>query len=826
MNWNEWHIYYDSLPNLQERLRIVRDQIVLALDEFAPGPIQIVSICAGDGRDLIGALKDHPRRGDVTALLLDNNPKSIERGKVEAAKIGLTGNLRFIEADATLAKNYLGGVPADLVLLSGFFGHLRHADVPFLINALPMFCKSGGQVIWNRHLVLHNGRDQVPLIREHFLTARFPELQFETTDPKGFATGRVRFEGQTEPLDPSRVLFEFIGLDRLLSEESKKSVNGAAKIFPAGNAEILPEAETSIPARFKQIAGSHSGQIAIAGSDWLPTYAELDGLTDRLASTLISKGGKTGDRVALLMSHDAPMIAASLAVLKAGRIVVVLNQTDPPARIKKILDDAEADMIVTDLANENLAKEMAQTKLTVLCFENLNSLLATDSAINIQPTDIAWLIYTSGTTGQPKGVIQTHRNIVHNVMRLSRGMELSAQDRIVLLASPSGGLGVATTWCALLTGATLVPFSITDNGVSGLKKCILKSKTTVLVFSASVFRSFVKTLTTEDVFPEVRLIRIGSETARTEDFAAFKRHFTTNCILLNSLSSSETGNITQQRFAVSDNPAGNRLPVGKPSHGIEIFLLDDNGMEVQVGETGEIVVRSCYLSPGYWRNDGLTAARFSQNGDEARIFYSGDLGCRLADGTLVFMDRKDARIKMHGYRVELTEIEDALLKQPGVESALVSARTATSGETQLVAHVVLSNSGTDSAETLRQRLRAVLPGYMVPAHFLFMEKFPLTTHGKIDRNALPQPEDHKKKLRPGDLPRDMIESRLTQIWESAIGISPIGRRDDFFELGGTSLQSVEILLHIEQAFEVSLPPSILSDGITIEKLASTIGRMK
>jgi acyl carrier protein/pimeloyl-ACP methyl ester carboxylesterase len=331
----------------------------------------------------------------------------------------------------------------------------------------------------------------------------------------------------------------------------------------------------------------------------------------------------------------------------------------------------------------------------------------------------------------------------------------------------------------------------------------------------------VKTLEGAQRFPDVRLVRLGSESASTDDFAAYRKHFGDECILFLTLSSSETGNTTQFRMTRNDAVTEERLPVGFPADGIEVLLLDERGREVPTGETGEVAVRGRHLSPGYWRNESLTAERFSKGSgsEDLRVFYSGDLARRSTDGLLHFMGRKDTRVKVHGYRVELSEIEDTLTRQPEVERAVVVARSLPDGDTQLVAYVIPRPGQTCAAETLRHALRTTLPGYMVPGAFVFLTEFPITPHGKIDRQALPLPDGQKTPARRILKPRDVVERNLARIFESVLGLSPVGRGDDFFDLGGTSLQSVEVLAAIEEVFDVALPPSALVEHSTVERLA-------
>lgn len=827
MDWDAWFKQYEILPSLRTRLRLVREQLVAALDACPPGPIRVVSICAGDGRDLLGALHGHPRRSDVTAALLDNNAESIARGRAAAAAAGLAGQLNFLEADATRAANYAGHVPADVVLLSGFLGHLRHEDVPRLIASLPMFCQPGGQVIWNRHLVLNGGGAQVPAIREDFRRNGFSELEFAAPEPDGFAVARCRFTGESAPLDPARTLFEFVGIDRLMAEAQPPTpamiISAAANVTKPLPDEYAWGEEQTIGDRFAQMVARHAARTALKSETWSPTYAELDAAANRLAHAVIGGGGAPGERIALLLRHDTPLIAALLAVLKTGRVVVVLNQTDPPARLRQILEDAAPALLVTDAANRELAGEIAGPTLQVTTFEEHSSGPASAPQIKVEPRDLAFLIYTSGSTGRPKAVMQTHRNVVYNARRLSRGMEIRAEDAVTLLASPSGGQGVATTWCALLNGAALCPFPPLERGAAEIADWLPRTGITVVVAAASLFRAFVKTLAAGQQLPEVRLVRLGSESATTEDFAAFQKLFGEACILFLTLSSSETGNITQLRLRRADVVAAGRLPVGFPADGIEVLLLDENGNEVPPGETGEVVARGRYLSPGYWRNESLTAERFtdSDQPETTRLFRSGDLARRDADGLLWFAGRKDSRVKIRGYRVELSEIEEALTRLPEVERAVVVLRPLPDGDTQLIGYVVARDKGVP-ADALRRALRATLPAYMVPAAFVFLEEFPLTPHGKIDRQALPAPAEPKHAIRRSDKPRDIVEITLVKIWETVLGIAPIGRHDDFFELGGTSLQSIEVLLHIEERLGPLLPPSTLAEYSTIERLAPVL----
>jgi hypothetical protein len=222
MDWTHWYKHYDATPRIQARLRVVRRQIIDFVNECPAGPITIVSVCSGDGRDLVGALADHPRRNDVVAWLLDTHAETLDRGKGAATAAGLERQFHFLLADAARADSYRDIVPVDLVLISGVLGHLRPDGVSGLLGALPMLCKAGGCVILNRGMLFNDGRRQVPAIRELLRNTGFVERDYEVTSADGFACLWARFTGPAQPLDTKRVLFEFVGLDRLGTEGASR----------------------------------------------------------------------------------------------------------------------------------------------------------------------------------------------------------------------------------------------------------------------------------------------------------------------------------------------------------------------------------------------------------------------------------------------------------------------------------------------------------------------------------------------------------------------------------------------------------------------------
>ena len=583
----------------------------------------------------------------------------------------------------------------------------------------------------------------------------------------------------------------------------------------------------SIPERFEKTAALHGAKLAIRGTSWQPSFAELNGVADRNAAILLKRGRQERGRVALLMSHDAPLIAAALSVLKAGKTVVALNPTDPPARLEQIRLHVEPELVITDENHRNLALRAGFPRRDLLLFDRgTGGFPDGGSRGAIEPHEVAFLIYTSGSTGEPKGVMQTHRNILHNVLRYANGLGFRDTDRVILLASLSGGQGLSTTWTALLTGATLCPFATTEKGATGLSTWLTELGITVYISSPSLFRHFTKTLSPSDRFLNIRLVRLGSEQVMRSDFEAYRRHFSEESLLVNGFSSSEAGNITQYRFTESSRLPPEGIPVGKASEGIEILLLDESGNEVRPGEAGEIVVRSQFLSPGYWRNPALTSQRFSSDPqcEEMRMFHSGDLGRLLEDGSLTVTERKDFQVKVRGFRIEPGEIECVLREHPGVAMATVIVRQDNDGDKQLVAYLVTADpEEPPKPAEVREFLRQRLPDYMVPSAFVVLDKLPLTANGKIDRRTLPEPclERQAEGYRA---PRTPPEEILCGIYAELLGLERVGIDENFFSLGGHSLLAMQLVNRVRGTLGVELPVRVIFEAPSVAELMARLPR--
>jgi acyl-coenzyme A synthetase/AMP-(fatty) acid ligase len=581
------------------------------------------------------------------------------------------------------------------------------------------------------------------------------------------------------------------------------------------------ERPPTLPGRFAARVLEDPDRPAIVGVPKPLTYRELAWLADGYRAVVAEHGPTAGGRVAVLLPHDASVVAATLGALAARAAVVVLNASEPASRLTQICADVEPALLLADETHGEIAVAVAPDDTEVVAGPGvfgkevgaLPPLLRVDLA---EPDDMAFLISTSGSTGRPKLVMQTHRNMVHNAMRYQKGLDIRADDRIAWSTSLSGGQGLATAWTTLLSGAALCPYSLLERGLVELAPWMQTTGVTVFDTIPTVFRSFLRSLQPGQVLGP-RLVRLASEAATLGDFELFRRHFGPTSALATVLGSSEAG-IVAQGVLTQSAPGAGRLAVGRPAEGIEISLEDDDGVEVGAGEEGQVVVHSRHLSPGYWRDPALTAARFTDTAG-GRILRTGDLARWDPGAGLVVTGRVDSQVKVRGNRVHIEEVESAIARRIGVQDARVLAHTTERGDVTLRAFVVGKPGAELDGGTIQRDLRVELPGYAVPGSVVMLDALPYTAHGKLDRAAL-----ENAATRATDAPvRDAseIEAVVADLWREAFE-RDIGLDEPFLAAGGDSLSAAVVAAGIHDVFGVEVGLDIFVSDPTVAELARLV----
>lgn len=590
------------------------------------------------------------------------------------------------------------------------------------------------------------------------------------------------------------------------------------------------EIEQSIPERFAKMVRLHSSRLAVRAGQQSLTYCELDRATDCLARYILSRESEPGECVAFLLERDVWQIVALLAILKAGRIAVPLDGTLPAARLESILRNSQARLIVTDNAHRELCKEVAGGRCTLVDTRDIDARSSGAQPLRApRPDAFAYLLYTSGSTGQPKGVIQNHRNALHFVRNYSAGLRITADERLSLLPSIAFSAAMMDIFAALLNGGSLHVYDFRRDGLGRLAEWLVKEEITIYHSSPIVFRHFVSTLSGGKEFSRLRAIDLGGDSVYKRDVDLFKAHFSPACVLVNGFGCTELNCIRQLRIDRDTEVNDAIVPVGYAVEDTEVALVNEAGEAVAENEVGEILVRSRYLVPGYWRLPELTRQLFRNDPDgrDARTFVTGDLGIMLPGGCLVHVGRKDFQVKIRGQRIELAEIEAALLSHASVREAVVVARDDRGGDRRLAAYVVPRGTTTLQGREVRDFLRQRLPAAMVPSFFKCLEALPVLSNGKVDRRSLLSLEASSLPARSGYVaPCTPIEQRLAAIWTRLLGVKRVGLCDNFFDLGGDSLLAMGMAVEVEAAFGRRLPLSLLLLAPTFGQLAQYIERQE
>jgi amino acid adenylation domain-containing protein len=557
------------------------------------------------------------------------------------------------------------------------------------------------------------------------------------------------------------------------------------------------------------------------------TYAELNREANRLAHALLRLRGARSEPVALLLTDDIRLIVAMLATVKAGKFYIPLDASHPAGRLANIIRSSGAVAVLTESACGRITSQFERVTAPLLDVAHAGAgLPETDPGVATDPAALCQVLFTSGSTGEPKGVMHSHRALMHTIYRHTSSLAITAEDRLTLLGARGSAQCMTGIWKALLNGSTLYPYKIREEGLPGLADWLQANAITIYTSSASVFRYFCEMLAESQRFPALRVVQLGGEPIARHDLQWFQKRFPPTAVLVNTLSATEAGSMRQNILRHDAEIADRLVPVGYPVPEVEVLLRDDAGAPVAAGGVGEIFVRSAYLAEGYWQQPELTAQYFlpDPDGGERRVFRTGDLGRIGPDGRMEHLGRKDFCLKIRGNRVELAEIEATLLEAPGVRQQVVVAREEGPGEPRLVAYVVPAPDARLTVPALRGFLAGYLPDYMIPSAWVLVEALPVTPHGKVDRKALPPPPEQPPAASDRIPPSTLLQTQLHHLWAQELGITDFGVRDDFFDLGGNSLLANRMFHRVEQEMGQRIVPANILPGLTIERLAAEMIR--
>ena len=623
-------------------------------------------------------------------------------------------------------------------------------------------------------------------------------------------------------------------MSRTTSEEAGQAFEGRPGPSPRAPGRLSsPPSAAAVPVhRFIEAQARRSpGAIAVRHRDQVVTFAELNARANRLAHHLRALGVEPEVLVGVCLERSPEMVVALLAVLKAGGAYVPLDPAYPRDRLAFLVADSSVPVLLT---RAGLLDRLEGHEALAVCLDRatdraaIEALPATDVRDGPGPDHLAYVIYTSGSTGRPKGAMITHRGLSNYLAWAARTYRVAEGQGAPVHSSFSFDLTVTSLFTPLIVGRR-VDLLDEDLGIDQLAEALRQNVDYSLVkITPAHLRMLGQQLAPGEAAGRTRAFIIGGEALLPEHVAFWRAH-APNTLLVNEYGPTETVvGCCIYNVPRAGELAGS-LPIGTPIAGTRLYILDARMEPLPVGVPGELYIGGAGVARGYLNRPELTAERFLPDPFDgrpgARLYRSGDLARRRADGVYEYLGRADRQVKVRGYRVEPGEVESALSAHPDVREAVVVPRSYGPDDVRLVAYVEIQpGRSAPAASDLRAFLRAKLPDPLIPSAFVSLDALPLTPNGKVDRDALPEPD--AAAAAPGtpyEAPRNAAEEAVAAVWSAVLGVERVGAHDNFFELGGHSLLATQVASRLRARLGVEVPLRTLFEAPTVAALAARLG---
>jgi amino acid adenylation domain-containing protein len=576
--------------------------------------------------------------------------------------------------------------------------------------------------------------------------------------------------------------------------------------------------------------------VAVAFEEQRLTYRELNWRANRVAHYLQERGAGRETRVGLYVDRSIEMVVGLLGILKAGAAYVPIHTEYSPEWLRFLLEETGMPLLLTQ---EALLCRLPAGRTEIVALDRDSEFISRQSEENLDSGstvhDLAYVIYTSGSTGMPKGVEVPHGALTNFTQQAGKVFDIGPADRVLQFASLAFDTSAEEIFPCLIRGATLVLRSdaMLASASVFLEQCA-EWDISVLDLPTAYWHDLTAAIHADRLRlpPSVRLVVIGGERALADRLALWQACVDRQVRLLNTYGPTEA-TVAAAVYDLTDYPAATErfaeLPIGKPMPNIQTYVLDRNMRPVPIGVAGELYIAGAGLARGYLNQPAVSAEKFLRNPfspePESRVYKTGDVARYRPDGNLEYLGRSDRQIKIRGYRIELDGIEAVLRGHPLVKNAAV-LQYGNSNQNRLIAYLAPHEGAALNEAEIRSFAREKLPEYMVPEKVVVLESLPLTHSGKVDRRALPSPEDGSPApSRIVEPPRTATETRIAEIWRRVLGVESVGRSDHFFEIGGQSLVAAQIVSRISKDMGIKIPLRLIFEAPTVAELSERIDQI-